>query len=51
MPQFFSGPSAVLKPSCSRIASTSISISCASSSEWNSLTRSIAPLPDTSRIW
>src|SRR5256714_6529676 len=50
-PQSFSGPSSVLNPSWSRIASTSTSTSCGSSSEWKSTTRSTWPFPVTSLIW
>ena len=50
-PHSLSGPSAVLNPSWSRIASHSSSTSSASSSEWKSTTRSTGPLPVTSLIW
>src|SRR5207253_2805920 len=49
--QSLSGPSAVLKPSWSSTASQSSSTTSESSSEWNSVIRSIRPFPLTSRIW
>ena len=50
-PQSFSGPSAVLKPSWSRIASQGTATWSASSSEWKSVTCSTAPFPSTALIW
>ena len=46
-----SGPSAVLKPSCSSTASTGTSTTFPWSSEWKSVTRSMKPFPWTSLIW
>ena len=50
-PHSFSGPSAVLNPSWSRIASHGTSTTCVASSEWKSCTPSTAPLPTTSLTW